>query len=116
MPAGDALLAQAVFTDNAAEQDDPPFLLLTSEVGSLEPNSLGIYDLLGNAAEWVTDTGADRIVRGGHFLMSAGELTADWTALEDQGVWNATYPQLPLSEFWYRDHYYQGIRLVCEVE
>lgn len=108
------LLKQAVFIDNAEEQFDPPFLYLTGEVGSKAPNALGIYDLLGNATEWVTDTGAERVARGGHFKLESSELTADWKAVEDQGIWNETYPQLPLSKFWYRDHYYQGIRLVCD--
>lgn len=107
------LLAQAVFQENAAEHDDL-WILMTSEVGSLAPNKLGIYDLLGNAAEWVTDTGSDRIVRGGYFDLSADDFSADWKAVEDQRVWNATYPQAPVSRFWYRDHYYQGIRLVCD--
>jgi len=112
----DALLEQAVFIDNAEVQFDPPFLELTAEVGSKTPNALGIHDMLGNAAEWVTDTGQDHYVRGGHFLEEADGFTKDWKAVEDQFVWNETYPQLPVSKFWYRDHYYQGIRLVCDVQ
>ena len=112
----DALFEQAVFIDNADVQFDPPFLELTGKVGSKKPNKLGIHDMLGNAAEWVTDTAADRVVRGGHFLLDAEELTAGWKAVEDQAIWNETYPQLPVSKFWYRDHYYQGIRLVADVQ
>jgi len=114
----EALFAQAVFQNNAAEQDEPPFLWVTNEVGKTQPNALGIYDMIGNAAEWVTDTGADRVVRGGHFMQNLDEepFTADWRAVEDQEVWNLTYPQRPLSRFWYRDHFYQGIRLVCDAK
>ena len=112
----DDLLKQGAFIDNAGFQNDPPFLELTDEVGSKAANALGIHDMLGNAAEWVVDTGTDRIVRGGHFLLSADEFTAEWKGVEDQDVWNETYPQLPLSKFWYRDHYYQGIRLIADVE
>ena len=110
----DDLFKQAVFIDNAEIQFDPPFLELTDEVGTKEPNALGIHDLLGNAAEWVTDTGAERIVRGGHFMLKVENFNADWKGTEDQGIWNETYPQLPVSKFWYRDHYYQGIRLVAD--
>lgn len=112
----DDLFKQAVLVNNAEVQFDPPFLELTGEVGSKAPNALGIYDMLGNAAEWVVDTAADRVVRGGHFKLEADELTAAWKDVEDQAVWNETYPQLPLSKFWYRDNYYQGIRLVCDVK
>ncbi|MEM9415030.1 MAG: SUMF1/EgtB/PvdO family nonheme iron enzyme [Planctomycetota bacterium] len=125
-----ALLSQATMLDNAesraAEAADPfdPFaddsaedsapLVYTTFVGSREPNALGIYDMIGNAAEWVTDTGAERYVRGGHFRLPIAELSAQWKSVEDQDIWNETYPQKPNSRFWYRDHYYQGIRLVCD--
>ena len=110
------LFKQAVFVENAAFQNDPPFLELTDEVGTKAPNALGIHDMLGNAAEWVVDTGADKVVRGGHFLLKAEEFNADWKGIEDQNIWNETYPQLPVSKFWYRDHYYQGIRLIADVK
>jgi len=109
----DALLVQATMLENTEEHPDK-WIPMTTEVGQRGRDALGIYDLLGTAAGWVTDTGADRGGRGGHFLMPAAELTADWGAVEDQKVWNETYPQAPVSRFWYRDHYYQGIRLVCD--
>lgn len=112
----DDLFKQAVFVDNAEIQFDPPFLELTDVVGTKEANALGIHDMLGNAAEWVTDTGDERVVRGGHFMLKAEEYNPEWKGVEDQGIWNETYPQLPVSKFWYRDHYYQGIRLIAEVE
>lgn len=129
-----ALLAQAWLDDNAerfggggSSDVFDPFAASAPEgegkeevvgmsalVGSAQPNKLGIYDLLGNAAEWVVGTGAQRIVRGGHFQLPADQLSTDWKSVENQDVWNATYPQKPNSRFWYRDHYYQGIRLICD--
>ena len=112
----DDLFKQAVFIDNAEIQFDPPFLELTDVVGTKEPNALGIHDMLGNAAEWVTETGAEKIVRGGHFMLKVEDFGPDWKSIEDQEIWNETYPQLPKSRFWYRDHYYQGIRLIADVQ
>lgn len=44
-------------------------LLNTSPVGSLKPNAFGVYDIIGNVAEWVADcfdaTCARRLIKGG---------------------------------------------------
>ena len=87
---------------------------LSGKVGTKKPNKLGIYDMLGNAAEWVTGTGDEEVVLGGTFQTPPDQLTADWREVASLDVWSATYPQLPKSKFWYSDFYFSGIRLVCE--
>lgn len=85
-------------------------------VGMLTPNQSGIHDMLGNVAEWVTDTGDENVARGGHFLTPASELMGNHREVEDQAVWNKNYPQGNKSIWWYVDADYVGFRLVCEPE
>jgi formylglycine-generating enzyme required for sulfatase activity len=107
---------RALLLDYNEEQDEPPYLFMPRAVARGEPDELGLYDLIGNAAEWVQPMGGKRWVRGGHFLTPVDELTPDWLAFEDQAEWNASYPQLPVSDSWYIDKYFQGIRLVCAID
>lgn len=111
------LFEQAQLIDNAQWRQDP-FIdqAVTLPVASKKANALGLHDLLGNAAEWVQPEDGKRWVRGGSIWTHAKDLTADWRAVEDQSIWNETYPDFPVSRFWYVDRYDVGFRLVCEVE
>ena len=90
------------------------FVSITSPVGSKHPNQLGIHDMLGSVAEWVTKTGDVHYVVGGSINTPPDEIAEAWKAVEDLEVWSASYPNLPVSRYWYVDYYYSGIRLVCE--
>jgi len=92
------------------EKDKP----ISGTVASKLPNKLGIYDMFGNAAEWVTGTGEDEVVVGGSFQTPAEEITLEWRSVASLDVWSANYPQFPKSRFWYSDFYCAGIRLICE--
>ena len=95
-------------------QDELSLVEQTSPVKSKVPNTLGVYDMLGSVAEWVTGTGTDRVVVGGSIFTPPDEVAADWRAVEDLEVWSESYPNYPKSRYWYSDFYVTGIRLVCE--
>ena len=92
--------------------DDESFSNKAMPVGKSKPNELGIFDMLGNVAEWVSD---QNHVVGGNFLTPQSELSGDHVEKEDQNIWNANYPQMPKSIWWYKDADYVGFRVVCEV-
>ncbi|MFK7788441.1 MAG: hypothetical protein AB8C95_02965, partial [Phycisphaeraceae bacterium] len=70
--------------------------------------------MFGSVAEWVTGTGVERVIVGGGIKTPRADLSEDWKMVEKIEVWNASYPQLPVSEYWYSDVYFTGIRLICE--
>ncbi|MGB0768330.1 MAG: formylglycine-generating enzyme family protein [Phycisphaeraceae bacterium] len=109
------LLARARLADNAP-YDQYEYFRQPRRTDEGTPDRLGLVNLLGNAAEWVQPTDEAKWVRGGHFNLPADELTPDWRGVEDQDVWNAHYPQLPVSRFWYLDYFHTGLRLVCELK
>lgn len=78
-----------------------------------QPDGLGLYDLLGNAAEWVVPTDGRLVTRGGSWRDPAVRVDADTRALQDY-TWNETDPQLPKSAWWLSDGSFVGFRIVRE--
>jgi formylglycine-generating enzyme required for sulfatase activity len=83
----------------------------THPVGSRKADALGLYDLFGNAAEWVTVPDGDPVTRGGSFRDAADAIGPAARALQDDS-WNERDPQLPKSRWWLSDGPFVGFRLV----
>ena len=88
----------------------------THPVGTKSADALGLFDLFGNAAEWVTaDPSGDTapVTRGGSFRDAPEALGPGARAIQDE-TWNERDPQLPKSRWWLSDGPFVGFRVVAE--
>jgi formylglycine-generating enzyme required for sulfatase activity len=83
----------------------------THPVASKRADRLGLFDLFGNAAEWVTAPNDALVVRGGSFRDAPGSVGPSSRAVQDAS-WNERDPQLPKSRWWLSDGPFVGFRLV----
>jgi formylglycine-generating enzyme required for sulfatase activity len=82
-------------------------------VAKRQPDALGLYDLFGNAAEWVTTADGAYVTRGGSFRDPIDRVGPDARAVQNES-WNERDPQLPKSRWWLSDGPFVGFRVVRE--
>jgi formylglycine-generating enzyme required for sulfatase activity len=110
--------AQLAAPDAAAALDELAWFESNSDgkthpVGSKKPDALGLSDLFGNVAEWVT-TADDRNVTRGGSIYSARNAIGPGARAAQEDWWNDRDPQIPKSRWWLSDGPFVGFRLVRE--
>jgi formylglycine-generating enzyme required for sulfatase activity len=83
----------------------------THPVSTKSPDALGLFDLFGNATEWVIAADDTLVTRGGSFRDPPERVGPSARPLQDD-TWNERDPQLPKSSWWLSDGPFVGFRLV----
>jgi len=83
----------------------------THPTGERPANAWGLFDMLGNAGEWVTGTDGVMVLKGGHYQIPVAKVNCAWRAKQEVS-WHD--PNKPKSNWWLADGSFAGFRLVRE--
>lgn len=87
----------------------------THRVGQKKANAFGLFDVHGNAAEWVMTDTRKPIAMGGGYRDGAEDCTAQ-SSQKQVSTWNQSDPQIPKSKWWLADCSWVGFRFVIDAD
>ncbi len=99
----------AWFAANSEEKTQP--------VKTKEANSWGLYDMLGNAAEFCVGLDGTPVLKGGWYALGAGAVSFRARlpqSDENLDEWLEKDPQIPKSIWWLAGPTFHSFRIVCE--
>ena len=82
----------------------------THATASKQPDALGLFDMLGNAAEWATNPAAEPVLHGGSYRDEPEAVHCGSRAPQTR-AWNSSDPQIPKSTWWLSDGPFAGFRV-----
>ncbi len=85
----------------------------THPLANKPPNRFGLFDMHGNAAEWVITDSRRPYAMGGSYRDPAEESTAT-SSQRQASAWNQSDPQIPKSQWWLADCSWVGFRFVID--
>jgi formylglycine-generating enzyme required for sulfatase activity len=106
-PGAAGIADTAWFTENSEDKTHP--------AGSKAAGAIGLYDMHGNAAEWVTTAEGKPMTCGGSYRDEAQNIGCA-ARVAPSANWNASDPQLPKSKWWLADCTFVGFRVAREIE